>query len=58
MATFNDIKSKSIGTSDEFTKEELEFLLQIISNSTFEGRDVQIVYETAVKVQKKILNLK
>ena len=33
------------------TPNELEFLLQLIAKSNFEGRDVQIVYETAVKLQ-------
>ena len=33
------------------TRNELEFLLQLIAKSNFEGRDVQIVYETAVKLQ-------
>ena len=33
------------------TPQELEFLLQLIAKSNFEGRDVQIVYETAVKLQ-------
>ena len=33
------------------TPKELEFLLQLIAKSNFEGRDVQIVYETAVKLQ-------
>ncbi len=30
---------------------EVEFLLNLIANSKFEGKDVQIVYETAVKLQ-------
>ncbi len=34
------------------TPNELEFLLQLIAKSNFEGRDVQIVYETAVKLQQ------
>lgn len=38
----------------EFTNEELDFLLQLIANSTFEGRDVQLVYQTALKIQNKI----
>ena len=33
------------------TPKELEFLLQLIAKSNFEGRDVQIVYETSVKLQ-------
>lgn len=36
--------------------QELEFLLQLIAKSNFEGRDVQIVYETAVKLQTLLSN--
>tara|TARA_R100000030_G_scaffold100760_1_gene94614 strand:- start:998 stop:1213 length:216 start_codon:yes stop_codon:yes gene_type:complete len=36
--------------------QELEFLLQLIAKSNFEGRDVQIVYETAVKLQQLLSN--
>jgi hypothetical protein len=39
---------------EELTPKEIDFLLQTIANSTFEGKDVQIVYETAVKLQKLI----
>ena len=53
-----DIKSIRNGSkskqSDELTPKEIDFLLQTIANSTFEGKDVQIVYETAVKLQKLI----
>ena len=38
------------------TPNELEFLLQLIAKSNFEGRDVQIVYETAVKLQQLLSN--
>ena len=41
----------------EFSKHELEFLLSTIANSTFEGKDVQLVYETAVKIQKQIMEM-
>ena len=51
------IKSKEKKEQQPFTKEELEFLLQLIADSTFEGKDVQLVYETAVKIQKNIVNL-
>jgi len=40
--------------SEELTLKEIDFLLQTIAESTFEGKDVQIVYETAVKLQKLI----
>jgi len=57
MATLGELKSKEKKEQQTFTKEELEFLLQLIADSTFEGKDVQLVYETAVKIQKNIVNL-
>jgi len=47
-------QKKEVDTEIEFRPEELEFLLSLIAKSTFEGKDVQIVYETAVKIQKLI----
>lgn len=53
-----DIKSLRNNLSGEtnkeitLSKEELEFLLQLIAKSNFEGRNVQLVYETAVKIQQ------
>jgi|TARA_B110000444_G_scaffold219795_1_gene220170 hypothetical protein len=41
----------------ELSPKEIDFLLQTIATSQFEGKDVQIVYETAVKLQK-LLNTK
>ena len=53
-----DIKSIRNGSkskqSEELTQKEIDFLLQTIAKSTFEDKDVQIVYETAVKLQKLI----
>ena len=63
MAIINNSKTeKVIGgkTKDDtfsLNREELEFLLNVIASSKFEGKDVQIVYETAVKLQKQILDL-
>jgi hypothetical protein len=57
MATLSELKNKEKKEQQPFTKEELEFLLQLIADSTFEGKDVQLVYETAVKIQKNIVNL-
>ena len=56
MATLNEIKSNQKKEQLSFTKKELEFILQLISDSTFKGKDVQTVYETAVKLQKNIVN--
>ena len=36
-------------------KEELEFLLKLIADSTFEGKDVQVVYTSAVKLQNLLV---
>jgi hypothetical protein len=57
MEDFKSLRSKAEGKSNKdisLTKAELEFLLQLIAKSNFEGRDVQIVYETAVKLQQLI----
>lgn len=56
MATLGELKNKEKKEQQNFTKNELEFLLQLIANSTFEGKDVQIVYDTAVKIQQNIVN--
>jgi hypothetical protein len=56
MATLSELKNKEKKEQQPFTKEELEFLLQLIADSTFEGKDVQTVYETAVKLQTNITN--
>lgn len=57
MEDFKSLRSKAEGNGNKdisLTKVELEFLLQLIAKSNFEGRDVQIVYETAVKLQQLI----
>lgn len=51
------VRSKPKTDTLSLNKEELEFLLNVIASSKFEGKDVQIVYETAVKLQKQILDL-
>jgi hypothetical protein len=56
MAILNNLKSKEKKEQQIFTKSELEFLLKLIANSNFEGKDVQIVYDTAVKLQQNIIN--
>ena len=55
MADIKSIRDSGKGKqSEELTPKEIDFLLQTIAKSTFEGKDVQIVYETAVKLQKLI----
>lgn len=38
----------------DLSQEELEFLLKLISDSKFDGKDVQLVYGSAVKLQKML----
>ena len=62
MATMDELrKSRNENTETPtskpeaaFTRDELDFLLQLIANSTFEGKDVSIVYHTALKLQNLI----
>lgn len=56
MALLNKVKGKEKQEQQTFTKDELEFLLNLIANSNFDGKDVQIVYDTAVKIQQNIVN--
>jgi hypothetical protein len=56
MADLKSIRNKEVKKSISkqeisLTEIEVEFLLNLIANSKFEGKDVQIVYETAVKLQ-------
>jgi hypothetical protein len=54
MGLLDRTKPKSQTTQSQVRLEphELEFLLKIIADSKFDGKDVQIVYGTAVKLQK------
>ena len=48
-------KKTAKNVDNTLSEKEVEFLLQLIASSTFEGKDVQIVYETAVKLQQQLL---
>ena len=57
MSDFKNLR-KGIGSDDKnitLSNKELEFLLELIAKSNFEGRDIQIVYETAVKIQQLLI---
>ena len=49
-------KKTAKDVDNTLSEKEVEFLLNLIASSTFEGKDVQIVYETAVKLQQQLLN--
>ena len=48
------LSKKTTTDTSSLSKEELEFLLKLVADSKFEGKDVQLVYSTAVKLQKII----
>ena len=54
MGILSKHKPKPPHDPASFSKEELEFLLKLVADSKFDGKDVQLVYSTAVKLQKII----
>tara|TARA_B110000444_G_C18751331_1_gene552946 strand:- start:55 stop:261 length:207 start_codon:yes stop_codon:yes gene_type:complete len=58
MSDLKSLRKQNVSKDVTLSREELEFLLELIAKSNFEGRDVQIVYETAVKLQQLITNKK
>jgi hypothetical protein len=49
-------KSNSISntpTQDQLNTQELEFLLLLIKQSTFRGESIELVYNTALKLQNQ-----
>ena len=35
------------------SKPELEFLMKLIANSAFQGKDIQLIYDLTAKLQKQ-----
>tara|TARA_R110002012_G_scaffold6274_3_gene28481 strand:- start:4364 stop:4534 length:171 start_codon:yes stop_codon:yes gene_type:complete len=54
MGILSKTKTKATPSPTSLSKEELEFLLKLVADSKFDGKDVQLVYQTAVKLQKII----
>ena len=48
----NSLKQREDIPVPPFTKEELEFLLKLISECTFQGKEVQVVYDLVYKLQQ------
>ena len=44
---------KKVENSLEFVKEEIEFLINKLSDTDFKGREVEILYSILVKLQEK-----
>ena len=49
------ISKKSKSEDDLTTEEELEFLLKMLAECKFSGKDVQLVYNVAVKLQNQLV---
>lgn len=49
--------NKTVADTPELDRDEIIWLMNLIKDATFKGSDVQIVYETVVKLQL-ILNKK
>lgn len=43
----------NVRAADKLTKAEIQFLLKLIANSAFQGRDVQVIYDITAKLQKQ-----
>ena len=37
----------------QLTKTELDFVLKLIANSAFQGKDIQLIYDLTAKLQKQ-----
>lgn len=48
----NSLKQREDNQVPPFTKEELEFLLKLVSECTFQGKEVQVVYDLVYKLQQ------
>jgi hypothetical protein len=47
-----------INKREEFNEDELSFLLLLIKENTFKGENVELVYNTAYKLQQNLKSLK
>lgn len=48
------ISKKSAKAENQFNEEEIEFLLKMLAECKFSGKDVQLVYNVAVKLQNQL----
>ena len=47
----NEVNEASVNIPPTFTRDEIIWLMNLIKDSTFKGQDVQLVYESVVKLQ-------
>ena len=46
-------KEEKVENNLEFVKEEIEFLINKLSDADFKGREVEILYSILIKLQEK-----
>ena len=46
-------KKEKVEDNLEFVKEEIEFLINKLSDTDFKGREVEILYSILIKLQEK-----
>ena len=51
----HSLKHREQSPVPPFSKEELEFLLKLVSDCTFKGKEVQVVYDLVYKLQQLYL---
>ena len=51
-------KSVSNDTTEKLTREELQFLLSMIKQSTFQGEAIEMLYKLVIKLQNQYISIK
>jgi hypothetical protein len=55
MSLLDKIKTNKTQNESSLNKEELELILTLIKNSSFKGKDVEILYNLIYKLQQQYL---
>jgi len=45
-------------TTEKLTREELQFLLSMIKQSTFQGEAIEMLYKLVIKLQNQYISIK
>ena len=56
MSILKKAITKKAKSEDNLTTEETEFLLKMLAECKFSGKDVQLVYNVAVKLQNQLVD--
>jgi hypothetical protein len=55
MSLLDKVKINKAQNESSLNKEELELILTLIKNSSFKGKDVEILYNLVYKLQQQYL---